>query len=508
MRTSLRLGTVVYGSAVLFERLLGLLLLPVLARALDRHDYGAWSQTAVAAAMLMPLVGFALSTAVVRSFSGACGARDRRRAFALMAGVVAGLFVFASMAVLLARDPLALLIYGERAARSLLPAMLALLAAEVGVDFALAWLRTLGRIGVVAGVIAARSVLRAGTVLMLVWSGPPHLAQWLGVYCAAQVVLMVAVFVLAVLLLRREAGPAAPVAVPRLAELLRFCAPLVVMALFAQLNAYVDRFLLVPVLGLDGLAMYSAAVSLAGVPGAVYGVLGFTLFPALARHWHEDRRDAAAALTNRALEVFVFLALPIALALALAGPTLLPLVAAAEYRAAPPVFALLGVGVLAFGLYQITLYALLLDGRSRQVLALTVGAALLNAVLNLWLAPRLGASGAAAAAALSNAALAAVAVHLAGATMPWRFPWRRIVPIVGRTALAALPLVAWVVWASWAAAATSATSVASAARAAPAGASGVPAAVALVAALAAGAALHLGLDLARPASVARAMLAR
>lgn len=493
MRTSLRLGTVVYGSAVLFERMLGLLLLPVLARALDRHDYGAWAQTAVAAAMLMPLVGFALSTAVVRSFSGACGARARRRAFALMAGVVGGLFVLASALVLLAADPLALLVYGERAARTLLSAVLLLLAAEVGVDFALAWLRTLGRIGVVAGVIAARSVLRVGTVLALVWSGPPRLAQWLGVYAGTQVALMVAVFVLAVLLLRREAEPAAPVAVPQLAELLRFSAPLVVMALFAQLNTYVDRFLLVPVLGLDGLAMYSAAVSLAGVPGAIYAVLGFTLFPVLARHWHEGRRDAAAGLTSRALEVFVFLALPIALALALAGPTLLPVVAAAEYRAAPPVFALLGVGVLAFGLYQITLYALLLDGRSRQVLALTVGAALLNALLNLWLAPRLGASGAAAAAALSNAALATAAVHLAGATMPWRFPWRRIVPIVGRTALAALPLAAWVAWAAWAA---------------PAATSGVPAAVALVAALAAGAVLHVGLDLARPASVARAMLAR
>jgi len=492
MRTSLRLGTAVYGSAVLFERMLGLLLLPVLARALDRHDYGAWSQTAVGAAMLMPLVGFALSTAVVRSFSGACAARDRRRAFVRMAGVVGGLFVLVSAVVLLGADPLARLVYGERSARTLLPAMLMLLAAEVGVDFAIAWLRSLGRMGVVAGVITARSVLRVGIVLMLVWSGPPRLAPWLGVYAGAQVALMVAVLALAALLLRCEVEPAAPVAVPRLTELLRFSAPLVAMALFTQLNSYVDRFLLVPVLGLDGLAMYSAAVSLAGVPGAIYGVLGFTLFPALARHWHEGRRGAAAGLTNRALEVFVFLALPIALALALAGPTLLPLVAAAEYHAAPPVFALLGVAVLTFGLYQITLYALLLDGRSRQVLVLTVGAALLNALLNVLLAPRLGASGAALAAALSNATLAAVAVHLAGATMPWRFPWRQIAPIAGRTALAALPLAVWTAWAAWSRVPDAAA----------------PVGPALVAALAAGALLHIGLDLKRPASIARAMLAR
>ncbi len=484
MRLSLRLGTALYGSAVLLERLLGLLLLPVLARALDRRDYGAWSQTAVAATMLMPLVSFALSTAIVRSFSGACGARDRRRVFARLAGVVGCLFAFAVVVVMMARTPIATLVYGDDTARVLLPAMLMLLAAEVGVDFAVAWLRSLGRMGFIAAVIVARSVLRYGVVLALVWSGPPRLAPWLGVYGAAQAALMAAVVVLAVLMLRGEVEPEAAHPVPRVAELLRFSSPLVLNGLFTQVNAYIDRFLLVRVLGLDGLAVYSAAVSLAGVPGAIYGVLGFTLFPVLARHWHEGQRDEAAALTSRALEVFFFLALPIALALALAGTTLLPLVAAAGYRAAPPVFGLLGVAVLAFGAYQITLYALLLDGRSAQVLALTVGAALLNALLNLLLAPRLGATGAAGAAAISNSTMAVVAARLTAGAMPWRFPWRRLGQIAGRTAVAALPLAAWAAWAD-----------------ARAGAL-------LVAAFAAGAALHVALDLARPASVARAMLAR
>ena len=105
---------------------------------------------------------------------------------------------------------------------------------------------------------------------------------------------------------------------------------------------------------------------------------------------------------------------------------MLPLLSTAEYRAAPAVFALLGVSVAAFGLYQILLYALLLDGRSRQVLALAVAAAALNVALNLLLAPRWGAAGAAAAAAASNAAMVLWAARLAERVMPWRFPWARL----------------------------------------------------------------------------------
>jgi len=186
-------------------------------------------------------------------------------------------------------------------------------------------------------------------------------------------------------------------------------------------------------------------VSLCGVPALFYTVLGFTLFPVLARHWSEGRRDEAARLTTQALQVFGFLCLPVALALALAGPALLPLLSTADYRVEPAVFALLGASVAALGLYQIVLFTLLLDGRSRQVLALAVAAAALNAALNLLLAPRWGTVGAAAAAAASNAAMVLWAARLAERVMPWSFPWGRLAGVAWRAGVAALPL-AWAAW--------------------------------------------------------------
>lgn len=445
MPATLRTGTALYASALLLDRLLGLLLLPLLTRALSSADYGAWTQTAVAAGILMPVVLLATPTAVVRSFSGAVGASMRLRFFGRLGGVALALFLTCAVVALLWREPFAGVVYGEAGRGALVPALLALLAADATVDFATAWLRATARMGWIAAVLALRSGLRFGVVLWLVGDGGVALADWLGDYAAVQCALALAVLAGTWLLLRRgdrAAAASGARSAPELLELLAFCLPLVALALFTAFSASFDRFLLVQLLGLDAVAVYAAAVSLSGIPALFYTVLGFTLFPVLARHWSEGRRDEAARLTTQALQVFAFLGLPVALALALAGPALLPLLSTAEYRAGPAVFALLGLAVAAFGLYQIVLYALLLDGRSRQVLALAMAAAALNALLNLVLAPRWGLVGAAAAAAASNAAMVPWAARLAARAMPWSFPWLRLAGVAWRAAVAALPL-AW-----------------------------------------------------------------
>lgn len=101
MPATLRTGTALYASALLLDRLLGLLLLPLLTRALSSADYGAWTQTAVAAGILMPVVLLATPTAVVRSFSGAVGASMRLRFFGRLGGVALALFLTCAVVVLL-----------------------------------------------------------------------------------------------------------------------------------------------------------------------------------------------------------------------------------------------------------------------------------------------------------------------------------------------------------------------------------------------------------------------
>ncbi|MDP1901631.1 MAG: lipopolysaccharide biosynthesis protein [Rubrivivax sp.] len=492
MISTLRGGAALYAGATLLDRLLGLLLLPLLARAMVPQDYGAWTQTGVTTGLLMPVVLFATPTAIVRWFSGASAAAGRPRFFIRIGAAALALFIVCAALVWAGRLPVARLVYGEGGREALVPALLGLLLADASVELANAWLRAVGRIGAVAAVLVVRSGLRYGLVYALVGAGGEPLAGWLGSYAAAQCVLALGVLAAAYGVLRRggvpaELATAAPAQGPPLRELWAFCAPLVLLALFTSFNLAFDRFLLVRLLGLDAVAVYSAAASLCSVPAVFYSVLGFTLFPVLARLWGDGRRDEAARLTTLALQTFVFLCLPVALGLALVGPALLPRLATASYDAPMAVFALLGVSVAAFGAYQILLYALLLDGRSRQVLMLAVGAAALNAALNLALTPRWGATGAAAAAAAANAAMLAWAARWAALVMPWRFPWAALWAVAWSSALAALPL-ALVLW--W-------TAVAAAVSWGAVGAM-----------LALGAVVYLGLDWGRAGSITRMLLKR
>lgn len=427
----LRSDTALYGGAVFIDRLLALLLLPLLTRAIGEADYGAWTQALVASSLLVPLVLFALPTTIVRSFAPTALARLRWAAFGRLGSLVLGLGALVALAAWWARAPVAGLVWGDDLRAGLLPGLLLVLAADAGIEFANAWLRAAGRIGWVAWGLLARSMLRYAVVWALVADGSRALQAWLPVYGISQVALAGVLLLLAASVLRAEAraphADAPSTDVPRMAELLSFSAPLVGLAVFGALNASFDRFLLVQALGLEAVATYAAAVSLSAVPAVFYSVLGFTLFPVLSRAWHAQRRDEAAHLTGQALAVYLGLALPVGVVLAVAGPWLLPWITTASYQAPWPVFAGQAVAVLAFGVYQILLYTLLLDGRSLQVLGMAMAAAALNAAANLLLLPRFGLGGAAAAAALANLAVMGWAWREAGRVLgrvpaPWR--WR------------------------------------------------------------------------------------
>ncbi|MCW5666930.1 MAG: lipopolysaccharide biosynthesis protein [Piscinibacter sp.] len=473
----LRGDTALYALAVGLDRLLAFLMLPFLTRLIAPQDFGAWTQTAVSAGLLVPLVLFAFPTAIVRSFSG--GGGECRTFFDRLGGIAAGLYLVAVGAVLAAGGAVAGWVYGDATARALLPALLLWVAADAAIEFGVAWLRAAGRMGRVAGVLIGRSLVRYGTLLLLVGGGEPPLAVWLMHFALLQA----GYGVLVVLLSRAQLGPPAagqPHAA-ELRELLRFALPLVALAGFTSLNAVLDRYLLLRTLDLGGLAVYAAAQSLANIPTLFHTVLGFTLFPVLARHWRSGKVDQASGLVARSLQAYLFLCVPVALLITLAGPWGLPRLTTAHYGAPLSLFAALGVSVVAFGVYQILLYALLLDGRSGQVLGLAVLATALNAGLNLLLAPRFGATGAAAAVASANLLMSALAARLAHAVLPWRFPWAGVARIGAGSLLAALPL-------AWAAAQEQ------------------PSAMLMLGAALLAAALYLGLDLARPGSIARSIL--
>jgi O-antigen/teichoic acid export membrane protein len=441
MKGRMRRDTLTYAGAIAVDRLLGLILLPMLTRLLSRDDYGAWSQTGMTAGLLITVVLYAFPTVIVRHQAADSGPNARRRAFDRIGLLCVCLSFLWTLVALSAPSTVAHLIYGDKSYLALVPALLVWMFAEAAIEFAIAWWRVLGRIGVIAGVLVLRSTYRVSLAILMANFSDLPLSGWLLPYSLALAVL--ATFVLlssrrAVRYGTHREGLHVP---PPLRSQILEATPLVALSVLTALSGNIDRYLLAAWFSLNTVAVYAAAASLAAVPFMIHSVLGFTLFPAMSRQWALGQRAKATQLMNQSLLVYCFLSVPIALAVAGFGPWVLPWIATIDYQVEPVVFIGLSVSVLALGVQQILLYGLLLDGRGRQMLLLATLAVGLNLALALLLVPGLGMRGAALAAALTNLGLVTMTTRAVSAILDWRFPWRQTARIATHALLCAIPVV-------------------------------------------------------------------
>lgn len=437
---SLNVKTIIYALSVAIDRSLGLLLLPALTRLLSPGDYGAWTQTGVAAGLLVAAVLYAFPTVLVRHYVADIGPVAHKRAFLRIGLLCLGLWSGFCFLVFIASGGAAEIIYGNIEFSRLLPALLVWVLAEAIVEFAIAWWRTLGLITAIAGVVVSRSVIRVSLALLLAtYSGQP-LSGWLFYYSLASSVFALMLLGLCWRSLHNQVENINPVAAPSMRELLLEATPLVVLSLLTVLSSSVDRYILTAWVGLDGVGSYAAASSIAAIPFMFHSVLGFTLFPVMARHWAQGQRADAMRWMNQSLLLYLFLSLPLVLTIAVFGQDVLRLLATSRYYVDPAVFVGLSLSVLALGVQQVLVYGLLLDGRSVQVLRLATLAGAVNAILAFVLVPRFAASGAATAVALANLSLVIMTIRALRLGLVWNIPWNRVGRIVTHALMSFLPM--------------------------------------------------------------------
>jgi O-antigen/teichoic acid export membrane protein len=120
--------------------------------------------------------------------------------------------------------------------------------------------------------------------------------------------------------------------------------------------------------------------------------------PMIASAYHRGELGELGRLASLSARIALAFAVPAAIVLVLAGPTLLSLFGR-DFVAGYPVLLILIVGALANAFTGVVAYLLTLTGREVVALAIFAGALALNAGLNVLLIPHWGAVGAALASA-------------------------------------------------------------------------------------------------------------
>lgn len=417
--------------------MLSFALLPVLVKTVSPIEYGIWAQSIVVAGVLTPIVLMGFQTAVVKFFprwEPMLQVRDSVLLGMLSAICVSLITVSAIVFALSGR--IATLLFSQAEHAAYIPLLAGLLVSEVLFEFLVGILRATGRIHLIALYIFLKGFWRIGVFLVVLHGTNGDFPKAFLAFVLLQLLFVVLMYAKD-LPTTRILGSGFATGRAHWGEVLSFSLPLVALAVMAGLNNFTDRFFLTHLYGLEDVATYSATYSLAAIVAFVYSVLGFTLFPSLAESWARGRRDEAAVMVDRVMQVYLFFLFPFIAVMVVAGQDILTILTTTAYKAPALVGPLLACNIGLFGLYQIAFYVTLLERGSVHGLGLMGLAASVNAVLNALLVPVLGMTGAALSGFASNAVLAGATLYMASRVLDWRFPWAGSMRIGGRAGLMA-----------------------------------------------------------------------
>lgn len=170
--------------------------------------------------------------------------------------------------------------------------------------------------------------------------------------------------------------------------------PLLASGVLVVFALQADRLLLLRLAGEAVAGIYAAAARFTEVLYALPMAMGTVLLPRLTALKQTDG-DGYWRLARKTAVILMAGGVVLAAGLSFSGHWLLPWLLGEKYRAAGAVLAVHSWSLVFIALVSLRSRLLIVEGRSRWVLVMSVGTALLNLGGNLWLIPRWGAVGAA-----------------------------------------------------------------------------------------------------------------
>ncbi len=392
--------TTIYGMSGVALQVVGVITLPIFARALTQAELGVLALATAASFLALALADFGFSSAALRSYYDytAADEPERKKVIFTAFSFTTAIAVVVAVAALLGRAQLSDLLFGRREEATLI----AVVAVSIPLINMANFLREAMRLRfrardyLISSLVGASLAGAVGIIAVVGFDDGPE-GVFYGILAgnAAATVYGLAV-------LRRDLT--FNFSFPELRTMLAYGLALVPTAMALWGLALVDRFMLEKLSGLSDVGQYEVANRVASV--LLFGINGFLLAlgPYLLSIFSEDR--ALEKVTRgRILTYFTFTLALAALALTLFARELISIVAPA-FPDAYKAIGFLSLGMLAFGVSSIAMAGISLARRTVLFAIFTGAACALNIGLNFALIPPFGMVGAALATAAAYTLLA------------------------------------------------------------------------------------------------------
>jgi O-antigen/teichoic acid export membrane protein len=164
-----------------------------------------------------------------------------------------------------------------------------------------------------------------------------------------------------------------------------------------------------------------------------FSPISFVLFPAVSRAWEENQKAKVKNYFEYSIRLFLTLALPSAVGLAMLSQSILRILTTSEYLVGWVLVLLVGIGTMFLGVYQINLYGMYLAKQTKWLPLMILVASVTSAGMNIILIPRVGIIGAAISNIASYFVLAVVVTIFTSKAAAYRFDFKYLGKIIMAT---------------------------------------------------------------------------
>ncbi len=215
---------------------------------------------------------------------------------------------------------------------------------------------------------------------------------------------------------------------PLYAEMLRVGIPMMIGYELGNITLAIgDRYVIQAMLGEAQLGLYGAAYNLCQyVQALVLASIGQAITPISMQMYDREGPEATSAFLGKSLRTYALFGAPIIAGLAAVGGELLPSLASDKYTSASAVLPWVIAGMVVEGTGSIIGAGLFIQRRTRTLMAIVLGCALLNIGLNVVLVPHIGIVGSAIATLVAYSVDVLALRLTSNGILPVEIPWATI----------------------------------------------------------------------------------
>lgn len=414
--------------------LFGIITLPALTKTYSASLYGVWSQISITIGLLAPILTLHLGTATVRYLAGETDIKKISQSFSnMLTPILILIFIVISISFVM---PVSLsnILFNSKEYVNYVYLTFMWAGSTALYLFLISYLRSQGEIKKLSIINVLSTLLKATSLVILAL-----LNYSLITIIISQIIIDFIFIMILYSLIIKKIGFSFPNLL-NLKKFLSLSVPDIPSGIIMWILNSLDRFFIINYLSLSQAAVYSASYNIGNLLTLFFSPISFVLFPLLSKLWVNGKIKDISLYLEYSLKIFLLLSIPAATGLYLLANPLLTTLTTSEYAVGGTLTFFIALGTIFLGVYQINIYIIYLEKKTKWIPLITLISALVNIVLNIFLIQMVGLIGAAIATVVSYMILALIVIIWVQRSLSYNFDLKFLFKIMCATFIMAICL--------------------------------------------------------------------